>query len=121
MSILDRFRNKRTGDAGERTARDYLKRLGWRVLETNYRSPSGEVDVIAWDGEEIVFVEVKTRTSGTVPPEDAVDEAKLRRIAAAGESYVETKRLYRHPWRIDVVAVEGGPDGLRVTRHLKGL
>src|SRR5437868_12217185 len=97
LALLDRARDTRrrqlwthdqaTGRRGEDLAHRYLRKRGYIVVARNYRLPGGdgEADIIAWDGDELVIVEVKTReTEDYGPPERAIDEEKaqaLRRVA----------------------------------------
>ena len=76
------------GKKGERLVEEYVKKQGMKVLERNYRTPFGEADIIALDGEEIAFIEVKARTSddyGT--PAQAVVKDKQRRYKKIAEFY----------------------------------
>ena len=76
----------RLGRAGERAAAEHLERLGLRVLARNHRTRFGELDLIAWDGETLVFCEVKTRRAGSGAPWEKLDgrkRAQVRRMAAA--------------------------------------
>jgi putative endonuclease len=68
----------------------------------------GEVDVIAWDGDTLVFVEVKARQNDE-PPEDSVGFNKQRRIIRAAESYIGRHRLHETPYRFDILAVTASP------------
>ncbi len=68
------------GRVGERLALEHYERLGFRLLERNYRSPAGELDLIVYDGETIVFAEVKTRRAGGLDPVESVTPAKQRRL-----------------------------------------
>jgi len=85
MAIESNMHNKKLGAKGEKTARKYLKRHGWKIIKKNYVSPFGEIDIIVRKGEVMAFVEVKTRVSdeyGT--PSEAVDKRrKLRYISGA--------------------------------------
>lgn len=104
--------NRRTGRRGEILACQYLQSLGYSILGTNWRSPEGEIDVVARDGEIIVFVEVKARTSSRFGlPEEAITQRKRRRLQQAGLAYLGAHDLLDHPWRIDVVALELERDG----------
>lgn len=93
------------GQRGERLAARYLKRLGYRILKRNYRSPSGEVDIIAMDGGTMVFVEVKTRSSDTFgSPAEAVGYHKRKRVCAAAMLYLSG--LPQQPSaRFDVIGI----------------
>jgi putative endonuclease len=98
------------GDAGERLAELYLKRLGYRILETNYRFEHAEIDLIcehhAGTAPQLVFVEVKTRYSRRYGrPEDAVGETKRRHLYKAAEGYMLERRICNIPARIDVIAI----------------
>ena len=83
---------------------DYLRSAGYRVVASGFRTRHGEVDVIAWDGETLVFIEVKARRSND-PPEDAVNLPKQRRIIRAAQTYISQHRLHESPYRFDILAV----------------
>ena len=95
------------GPAGERLAARFLrKQLGYRILRRNCRSKLGEIDLIARDGNEVVFVEVKTRSSRTWgDPEAAVTPAKRRKLCRAAAAFAAQNHLRERPLRFDVVAV----------------
>lgn len=121
MRLFDRFWNKMLGKSGEDIAASYLKKKGYRILARNFRTDGGEIDIIAFDGKQIVFVEVKTRTNPKgVYPEDAVNDVKLNKIVRTGHIYIRHNRLQQYPWRIDIIAVERHDDVLSVTRHICG-
>lgn len=102
MSLL----RKILGRKGEDRAADYLTQQGYRILERNYATPGGEIDLIALDGGAIVFVEVKTRTSDAFgAPELAVNARKQQRMIRAALGYIRYKRLHQMPCRFDVVAI----------------
>ncbi len=93
------------GIAGEDIARRALERAGYKILERNVRLRSGELDMVALEGEELVVVEVRTRSVGRVaPPETTVGPRKLRKLVRTGRWYVQ-RSGWEGPWRIDVVAV----------------
>jgi putative endonuclease len=120
VSILDAFR-KALGRRGEDAAGKFLKSKGMKILDRNFRTDMGEIDIVAMDGDTVVFVEVKTRTNADKwVPEDAVDERKLRKIESSGRIFLKYfKKPYR-TWRIDIVAIENSDGELRVTRHIAG-
>ena len=93
------------GKRGEELAVDLLKQKGLKIIETNWRFNNLEVDIIAASKEEIIFVEVKTRTSTLGGyPEEAVDYAKKQHLVAAANAYVK----YRHESRLirfDVIGI----------------
>jgi putative endonuclease len=112
---------KQLGGRGEELAARYLQRLGYRLLARNYRTVLGELDLIAQDGPEVVFVEVKTRMGADQShPEESVNPAKVERLARLAESYLAAKRREETLWRIDVVAVVVDRNGeLRRLDHLR--
>ncbi len=96
-----------TGALGEKLARDYLKKKGYEILETNYRCPRGEIDIIAQHDSCLVFVEVRTKTSlafGT--PEESITGAKMDHLRNSAQYYRQTHHKLPASWRIDVMAVE---------------
>jgi putative endonuclease len=98
---------KRLGDAGEEIATRELVRRGYVVRERNWRCPEGELDIIAEQGESLVFVEVRTRRGdrfGT--PEESVTPTKRAHLIAAAQAYLQAHALEDRDWRIDVAAVE---------------
>lgn len=102
---------KRNGLLGEIAAARYLREHGYTIVNANYRTRMGEVDLIARKGDILVFCEVKTRGEHTVClPREAVDERKQRRITAAALEYVKQIR-YTGPMRFDVAEVFVSPQG----------
>lgn len=105
------------GAFGESWAVGYLTRLGYRVVDRNVRYRIGEIDIVAWDGPSLVFVEVKCRRSSRFgSPASAITPARYRRMAVAAETYLQERELAPDDYRIDVVAIEVGATG-RVERH----
>jgi len=99
------------GKFGEDLARNRLKDLGYRVLETNYRCPLGEIDLIARDGETLVFVEIKTRRNQPSSlAKEAVHKIKQVQLSKAALAYMKHKNLWGSKARFDVVAI-GVSDG----------
>lgn len=96
--------NKVTGDLGEKFAKEYLLNLGYEILETNWRAGRfGEIDIIARDGLQTVFVEVKTRKSLNFGhPFEAIGYHKLKNLFTAALTYMQNKR---GRFRIDVIGV----------------
>ena len=104
-------RGRSAGQQGEDTAARYLTRQGYRIVQRNFRTPRGEIDLIATNGGTLIFIEVKARTDdakGT--PAAAVDERKQARIRRAAEWYCARYRTQDRSVRFDVVAISGrGP------------
>jgi putative endonuclease len=99
------------GDRGERQAVRFLKEQGYIIIKRNYKCPPGEVDIIARDGETLVFVEVKTRSgTGFGLPQEAVDRRKQKRLVNIAYHYIG-RFAEPPPVRFDIVAVMKGEDG----------
>lgn len=93
----------------ERKAGEYLEALGYEIIQYNYRCKKGEIDLIARDGEYLVFCEVKYRSdSGKGHPGEAVDLRKQRIISQCAMYYLLEKGISDLPCRFDVVGIEGG-------------
>jgi putative endonuclease len=96
----------RLGRRGEEAAGRYLASVGYRILERRYRTRAGEIDFIAEDGDTLVFVEVKTRSSLSFGrPAEAVDARKRARLAAAASLYLARRGSPDRSCRFDVVEV----------------
>ncbi len=95
--------NRWFGDRGERAAARFLRRQGMRVLLRGYHSSAGEIDLIARDGNTLVFVEVKARSVGV--PAEAVTLEKQRRLTLTALHFQKRYGLLDHPSRFDVVAI----------------
>ncbi|WP_237066215.1 YraN family protein [Microbulbifer guangxiensis] len=106
-----------TGSIGarmEEVAASYLAAAGITVVEQNYRTRCGEIDLVARDGDSLVFVEVRYRRSAAFGGAAAsVDRRKQRKLLAAAESYLQQRRL-DCPCRFDVVAIEGSGDDRQI-------
>ena len=108
------------GNKAERQAAKFLKAKGMTILARQFQTRFGEIDLIACDGDEIVFVEVKARQSDAFgAPEEAVTQTKLRKIAAVGEQFLDQRALNTVAFRIDVVAIITEPT-LEI-RHIVGV
>lgn len=103
-----------TGKEGELEASAWLKRNGYRILEINWRWHHYELDIIAMQEEELVVVEVKTRSASyLLPPEKAVTKAKIKRIVSATDAYIRYKNLDIDV-RFDVIIVIKEKNGHRI-------
>lgn len=102
--------NKRGfGGEGEAAARAFLERKGAKVLEMNYRRPTGEIDIVARQRDVILFVEVKRRSSLRYGrPSEAVNRTKQLHILRTAQLYLQEKRLSDAPVRFDVIEVLPG-------------
>ena len=101
-----------TGILGEKLARDFLKKKGYKIHGTNYRCREGEIDIVAQKKDCLVFVEVRTKSSaGFGSPEESVTSAKKEKLIASALTYLSEHRDSPESWRIDFVAVELDQNG----------
>lgn len=95
------------GKDGEVAAIDYLKKNGYKVLHTNWRKGHYELDIVAKTEDELVIVEVKTRSEGSITdPEDAVTNQKIRNIISATDCYIKQFDVDL-PARFDIISIIG--------------
>jgi putative endonuclease len=98
------------GKWGEQKAGEYLIENGFEILKLNERTEYGEIDLVARDGEEIVFVEVKTRSSSSFgDPEISVNTRKQRHLLDSTSAIIQMNPDLGDSWRIDVISIEGSP------------
>jgi putative endonuclease len=120
---------KDTGKAGEAAAVEYLKKDGYSILEQNYQNLSGrrlgEIDIIAQEKKEVVFVEVKTRnleSYGFSQPEENITRSKLFKLNRIAEYYMKSKKLFNTPYRFDAVSVWLDKDQKKAKiKHIKSI
>ncbi len=103
------FYKKLLGRAGELKAAEFLRKKGYKILKTNYKTYLGEIDVIAQDNAEIVFVEVKTRSSEEYGhPSEAVNAKKIEKYYKVATEYLQRTKKLDSACRFDVVEIENG-------------
>ncbi len=103
------------GRRGERAAEKYLRHNGYRIVARNFRAAGAEIDLVAMDGETLVFVEVKTRRSRIAgAPEEAVDERKQTRMRRAAEVFARRYRADEIEMRFDIAAVDASGRRLEI-------
>lgn len=104
---MNRNNNQSTGKLGEKAAVEYVRKLGYKILTTNFRfGRFGEIDIVALDGEYICFIEVKTRSSlifGT--PSEAVGKRKQGNIIRLAQVYLKENKLLNYNARFDIVEI----------------
>ncbi|MGQ9678277.1 MAG: YraN family protein [bacterium] len=94
------------GISGEKHAQRFLASKGYRIIATNYRNQWGEIDIVCQDGDTLVFVEVKTRSSEKFgSPAEAVNYNKRNRLRRLAQIYLVTHRLESIPVRFDVLSL----------------
>jgi putative endonuclease len=97
---------KEEGELGEKIAAEYLKKQGFKIIDRNFRIRGGEIDIIALDGETLVFIEVKTRRSSEFgTPLEAITPWKLRALIKTAQFYKIKHPSLPESMRIDAVAV----------------
>ena len=106
------MKRRDTGILGEKLARDFLKQRGYHILETNYRCPQGEIDIVAKHKDSLVFIEVRAKKSSEFgSPEESITPVKRERMRATASHYRQTHNNLPPLWRIDVVVVELNQSG----------
>lgn len=118
--IAEKTDNRSLGRAGESLAVRHLKRNGYRIIETNYRAKTGEIDIIAEEGGALAFIEVKMRRQNAFgPPQAAVDFKKTKKIARTAQHYMAKTRQTGRRARFDVLAitVAGGDPSFRLFKN----
>lgn len=97
---------QKIGKFGEDEAEKYLRKKGYKILERNFNCRCGEIDIIALENNEIVFIEIKARASLKYGyPSEAVTKYKLKHIYKTAEYYLYTRKLQNQNTRIDVIEV----------------
>ncbi|MBS4536066.1 YraN family protein [Clostridium sp. D2Q-14] len=98
--------NRNKGNYGEQTAIEYLLNKDYKILEKNFTTKIGEVDIIAKDNDIVVFIEVKLRRNSKYGyPFEAVDYKKQKKIINVAQLYVKYKKLYNTQLRFDIIEV----------------
>ena len=111
--------NLRTGKIGEEIAKEYLKKKGFKILEQNYKTKYGEIDLVCQQGKELVIVEVRTKVGenfGT--PEESLDKRKLRKLWLNAQSYAARKK-WKGAYRVDAVCIVLAPSKYKVPERIE--
>lgn len=113
------------GRRGEARAEQFLRKEGYRIVARNVTNPDGrrlgEIDIVAFDGDCLVFVEVKARTSTEIPLALAIRKEKLHRLAKIGEWYLRRMKLFGTQYRFDMVGVLKVPGQEPKITHIKDI
>jgi putative endonuclease len=113
---------KDLGDFGERVAAQRLEASGLAVEARNVRVPSGEIDIVARDGADTVFVEVRTRRASPGTAAETLTQAKLERMWRCAMEYCETAGRDPEQVRLDLVSIDLSDDGrIGAIEHFRGL
>lgn len=114
-------RRQDLGRRGEAVARAHLESLGYEVVAANYRSGSGEIDLVTEQDGAIVFVEVRSRSGPSMGlPEESITSTKRDHLIASAQEYLQEHGAQDRQWRIDLVAVEfrrGRPPSVRIIEN----
>ena len=103
------------GRRGEELAASYLEKKGYLILQRNYRSGAGEMDIVAQDGDCLVFVEVRARSTKEYgAPEESITPAKAQRLIEVAQGYLQEQGDSGREWRIDLVAIQLSGDSYRL-------
>ena len=108
---------REVGALGEKIAVLYLKKSGYKILETNFATNFGEIDIIAKDKKAIAFIEVKLRrTAEFGMPAEAVDKRKQTKIIKAALGYIKLNKFSEEIVRFDVLAMGPGQDDIELIK-----
>jgi putative endonuclease len=111
QNISMKYSKKRLGEIGESLAVKFLKQKGYQIIDQNYRSAWGEIDIVAQDGEVLAFVEIKTRRSLKFgAPQLAVTSSKQRKISKAALEYLQERDGFDYICRFDVISIVFPPE-----------
>lgn len=132
MGIMPIFKKQQSlslGKRGEKAALNYLKKQNYKILATNFFNPVGrrlgEIDIVAKDGGDWVFVEVKTRKNNSgklILPEESINRLKLRKLNKIAGFYLSKNKLVDAPYRFDAITVLADPEKNQASlRHIKNI
>ena len=108
--IMERMTRQQLARWGEEIAKNYLEENQIKIIHSNFRTRDGEIDLIGKDNEDLVFFEVKTRSSTNFGfPEEAVNTKKIQKIELVANEYLDSLDGGDHNWRIDTIAIIRNP------------
>ncbi len=99
---------KEKGSFGEFIAAKYLENKGYKILETNYLSKNGEIDIIALNSNTIVFVEVRMRNNSSYYPEETINKNKIKKIIKTAFLFLQERNIKNMDVRFDVISIKDG-------------
>lgn len=119
MNSEEKKNKRKTGSIGEEIACEFITKLGYKIVERNYHFGHGEIDIIAKDGETLVFIEVKYRKNLEFgPPELAITKGKQKQIIKTASAYLWENEIKDQSSRIDVIAILHLPDQKPKINHI---
>jgi putative endonuclease len=113
----EKLTRKMLGALGEQYALEHLQSLKYRILANNWRCRTGEIDLIAMDGELLVFIEVRTRSGSTAfgTPQESVNAMKQQKVRETAQFYAHRYQLLDRQLRFDVISIVTDKEGQRLT------
>jgi len=105
---------QRFGKWGEDHAMAFLKRQGYRIVERNVRFKVGEIDIVAIKKQQLLFVEVRSRQDGSIPPWETVHFYKLKRVIKAIRAYLHQKKLTHCTWQLAILGIWRKAEGTEI-------
>jgi len=117
-----KYSTKKIGNKGEDIAESYLLKKGYEILDRNYYSRYGEIDIIGKLEDQIIFFEVKTRTNQAFGnPEDSIDQKKIDCMISTAFCFLEENTEEDLDWRMDLLAIKLFPDGSNEILHFEDI
>ncbi|MBI4652704.1 YraN family protein [Candidatus Kuenenbacteria bacterium] len=114
-------KKRRIGNLGEKIAKNFFKKQGYKIIKQNFTNRMGEIDLIVKEKDQIVFVEVKTRTNQNFGyPEESIDSRKQSKIIRTALNYLFEKKIVSENYRFDVISIEVNQLTKKATiKHIK--
>jgi putative endonuclease len=117
-----KYSTKKIGNMGEDIAESYLLKKGYEILDRNYYSRYGEIDIIGKLEDQIIFFEVKTRTNEAFGnPEDSIDQKKIDCMISTAFCFLEEHTEEELDWQMDLLAIKLFPDGKNEILHFEDI
>ncbi|MBI3671652.1 YraN family protein [Candidatus Azambacteria bacterium] len=117
-------KKRKFGDIGEDVARKYLVKIGYSIIGKNYQTKFGEIDIVAKNDREILFIEVKTSDINSfIRPEENLTQNKLRKLLKTVELYIISNDLPEtYTWRVDLISIKLNQETRKASlEHFKGI
>ena len=116
-------RLRQIGDFGQKIGREFLEQRSYRIIASNYFGPDGEIDIIAQQGLQLVFIEVKTRLSNNYGwPEESINQSKIDKLLKTAWQYLADREVIDDNFRLDCLAITIDQSNLKAQiRHYKNI
>jgi putative endonuclease len=111
------------GKFGEKIASEYLQKKGFKIISTNFKKKHGDIDIVAYDHETLVFIEVKTRSNDEYgQPEDTINTYKIKRLIQSANYYCLTNNIRNKSLRIDIISIKVPENIKKITiKHFQNI